>query len=127
MSATSKYRNRKIEVDGLTFDSEGEAQRWFELKYLERAGAISDLRRQVPFELQSGFRYNGVSYRPIRWVVDFAYNKDGMPCVEDFKQPKTASEATFRLKLRMFLYQYGATYNVFISQKSRGRITVARV
>ena len=46
-----KYRNEKTVVAGLTFDSKAEARRYGELQLLERAGRISDLRRQVPIEL----------------------------------------------------------------------------
>lgn len=38
-------------VDGIRFDSAREAQRWLNLRLLERAGDIRDLKRQVPYEL----------------------------------------------------------------------------
>ena len=47
----SKYRAKKITVDGITFDSRKEARRFAELRLLERAGKIKDLKLQVPFEL----------------------------------------------------------------------------
>ena len=46
-----KYRNEKVIVDGISFDSKKEAARYRELKMLERSGAISGLKMQVPFEL----------------------------------------------------------------------------
>ena len=45
----SKYRNRKVSVDGITFDSRKEAQRYRELKLLLLAGEIIGLQMQVPF------------------------------------------------------------------------------
>ena len=51
LQSRSKYRNRRIVVDGETFDSKREAQRWYELKLLRRAGVVTDLQRQVPFVL----------------------------------------------------------------------------
>ena len=42
-----KYHAKKTRLDGLTFDSQKEAQRYAELKLLERAGQIHSLRRQV--------------------------------------------------------------------------------
>lgn len=36
-----KYNNRKIEVDGMVFDSKKEASRYEELLLLQKAGAIS--------------------------------------------------------------------------------------
>ena len=35
----------------LEFDSKTEYQRWLELKKMESSGIITDLRRQVPFEI----------------------------------------------------------------------------
>ena len=46
-----KYGARKTVVDGIMFDSNKEAQRYRELKLLEKAGKIADLQLQVPFEL----------------------------------------------------------------------------
>ena len=46
----SKYRNIKTEVDGIIFDSKAEARRYTQLKLLEKANEISDLRLQYPFE-----------------------------------------------------------------------------
>ena len=47
----SKYNNKKIEIDGITYDSKKEAKRHQELIFLERTGEINDLRRQVKFVL----------------------------------------------------------------------------
>ena len=47
----SKYKSKKVMVGGEVFDSKKEYNRWRELCLLEKAGKISDLQRQVPFEL----------------------------------------------------------------------------
>ena len=47
----NKYGSRKIEVDGIIFDSKKEAKRYQELSLLEKAGEIIDLQRQVKFVL----------------------------------------------------------------------------
>lgn len=44
--STKKYGNRKIEVNGITFDSVKEANRYRELLLLEKAGAIQNLELQ---------------------------------------------------------------------------------
>ena len=49
--AGNKYGAKKIEVDGLIFDSKKEANRWRELQLLQRAGEISKLERQCRFLL----------------------------------------------------------------------------
>lgn len=81
----SKYRAKKTTVDGITFDSKREAERWTELKILQRAGVISQLKRQVKFDLvppQAGER--GVDY-----YADFTYLQNGHLVVEDAKGMKT--------------------------------------
>ena len=47
----SKYGNRKTEVDGIVFDSKKEAERYRDLKLLERAGDIRELVLQPSFVL----------------------------------------------------------------------------
>lgn len=47
----SKYGNEKVTVDGQTFDSEAEYRRYCELCLMAQAGEISDLQRQVRYEL----------------------------------------------------------------------------
>lgn len=41
----NKYRNNKVEYDGIIFDSKKEAQRYAELKLLERRGELWILKR----------------------------------------------------------------------------------
>ena len=47
----SKYGNRKVKAPDGYFDSVKEYHRWGCLRLLERAGKISDLKRQVKYEL----------------------------------------------------------------------------
>ncbi len=83
----SKYGAIKTVVDGMRFDSLAEARRWSELRLLERAGRISDLKRQVRLELAPGCRLHGESRMrpPIRLVVDFQYVEEGNVIWEDTK------------------------------------------
>jgi hypothetical protein len=92
-----KYRNIKTVVDGKTFDSKAEAARWFELKLLERAGKISDLRRQVPIVLAPPVKFEGEARaRPaLRLIVDFAYVENGRKVLEDVKGIATTA---FKIK-----------------------------
>lgn len=118
----SKYRNKKITVDGITFDSLKEANRWKELKLMERAGEITDLRRQVKFKLiptirepvnqmgsQGVFKKGKVVERECSYVADFVYkNKLGFEVVEDVKGYKdSAAYALFVVKRKMMLYLLG--------------------
>ena len=62
-----KYNNTRPVVDGIKFDSKREAERYKELKLLERAGKISDLILQPRFELLPKYTING-TYRD--WETD---------------------------------------------------------
>jgi hypothetical protein len=83
-----KYGAQRIVVDGITFDSKKEAGRWAELKLLERAGEIINLRRQVvvPLEGRDGplLARKG---RQMRITVDFGYVEvaTGLMVYEDAK------------------------------------------
>ena len=51
-----KYHNKKVECDGIIFDSIKEKNYYCELKILRMAGEVIDFERQVTFELQPKFR-----------------------------------------------------------------------
>ena len=99
----NKYRNKKIVIDNIKFDSNLEATRYKELKLLQRAKQISNLRLQVPFLLQGGFKKNGKSHREIRYIADFVYEENGQTIVEDTKGICTE---VFKIKQKLFEYKY---------------------
>lgn len=97
----NKYNARKIRLpDGQVFDSVKEMNRWCELKLLARAGKITDLRRQVRFELipkQDG-------ERACSYIADFVYrDSGGNTVVEDCKGMKTEA---YRIKKKLFQCRY---------------------
>lgn len=100
----SKYHAKRTSVDGITFDSKREADRYLVLKSMEEDGAIEDLRRQVRYELVPAFDVDGKHYRPVFYVADFVYVKDGKEVVEDVKGMRTD---TYRLKSKLFARRYG--------------------
>lgn len=101
----AKYRNIKTELDGITFDSKKEAYRYAELKLLEKGGVIKDLQRQVKFELQPSFYYQGKKQRPIIYICDFYYKQNGKEIIEDVKSEATKNNAVYKLKKKMMLYK----------------------
>lgn len=103
-SGRSKYHARKTTVDGITFDSRKEADRYLVLKGMEDDGVIEDLRRQVRYELVPAFDVDGKHYRPVYYVADFAYVEDGKEVVEDVKGMRTD---VYRLKNKLFARRYG--------------------
>jgi hypothetical protein len=82
----NKYGAKKTQVGEITFDSKKEAQRYMELQLLERAGEITNLRRQVKINLIGQYRpmYTRTG-RKMRLTVDFAYVEDNIEVLEDAK------------------------------------------
>lgn len=99
----NKYRNKKVIVDNIKFDSKLEANRYAELKLLQRAKVISNLRLQVPFILQEGFKKNGKSYQAIKYIADFVYEENGQTVVED---TKGIENDVFKIKHKLFEKKY---------------------
>ena len=83
--------------DGQVFDSQKEYNRWCNLRLLERAGRISDLKRQVSYELIP--KQNGE--RACSYVADFVYHEDGKTVVEDCKGFRTEG---YKIKRKLMLW-----------------------
>lgn len=102
---SSKYSNEKTVIDGIAFDSRKEANRYWELRMLERAGKISELRRQVPFELIPAQRRDGkLVERPVKYIADFTYKENGEEIVEDAKGVRTKE---YVIKRKLMLWEFG--------------------
>lgn len=104
----NKYGNRKKQLDGYTFDSTKEANRYLELKFLLATNKIKDLELQKPFVLQESFRgRDGKWVRDIRYIADFYYfdcEKDEW-VIEDVKSSATKDNAVYKLKKKMMAYK----------------------
>lgn len=103
----SKYNSKKTIIDGQVFDSRKEAKRYQELLFLERAGAIKNLSRQVKFVLIPSQRdevTGKVVERECSYRADFEYTEDGKTVVEDVKGFRTKE---YVLKRKMMLWKYG--------------------
>lgn len=109
----SKYKNQPIEIDGHKFPSRKEANRYIQLKLLEKAGKIVSLEIQVPFELQPKFVHNGRTIRAIKYVADFVYfDSRGKMHIEDVKGSEDFTTPEFKLKRKMFIYKYGTDIEI---------------
>lgn len=95
----SKYHSVKERVDGITFDSKKEANRYRQLCLMERAKAIQDLKVHQRFPLIPKSEYG----REIVYISDFTYYEDGHLVVEDTKGFRTD---TYKLKARLFAERY---------------------
>ena len=106
----SKYRNKKVLVDGVAFDSKKEAKRYRELKLLEDAGIIEKLERQVKFDLLPNQKDpdGKVIERKVQYVADFVYMKNGKVIVEDVKGYRDGGAyRVFVIKRKLMLYRFG--------------------
>lgn len=102
----NKFHAQKTVFNGVTYDSKKESRRAAELEFLERIGQITNLQKQVTFELQEGFVNNqGQKIRPITYIADYVYLKDGQKIVEDCKSPITRTPV-YLLKKKMFMKRY---------------------
>jgi hypothetical protein len=84
MFTRNKYHAKKTRLDGFVFDSQMEANRWAELRLLEKQGLIRDLSRQVRYEIIPKTSRN----RAHCYTVDFIYYENGKMVVEDVKGAK---------------------------------------
>ena len=103
-----KYHNIKISVDGIKFDSKLEAERYRQLKILERAGVIYDLELQPEYELIPSFRKGGKTWRKTVYKADFRYilAENDKTIIEDVKGSTAVITDVFRLKQKLFEYKY---------------------
>lgn len=103
-----KYHNNKVVKNGIKYDSQKEYLRHLYLKTLEEEGKISELELQKKFLLQEEFTYNGKKERPIYYIADFYYFDKKLNCyiAEDVKSEATRQDKVYRLKKKMFEYQY---------------------
>lgn len=110
MARRNKYNAKKIKIDGHTFDSKREAERYCELKLFVRAGEIRNLELQPRFLLQDKFKdKQGNTHRKIEYVADFTYvDKDDKKIVEDVKGVLTD---VYKLKKKLFLKIYDSEFD----------------
>lgn len=100
----SKYKNKKVTVGSLNFDSLKEARRYKELLEEQKTGALTDLETQVRFELipkQDG-------ERACFYVADFVYkDREGKTVVEDVKGSKRMLTDVYKIKKKLMLKVHG--------------------
>lgn len=131
MPRKTKLNNKTVSVGDEKFDSVREYRRFQELKLLELAGEITDLRRQVKFTLIPA-QYEEVETdevykvgpkkghkkkirvcieRECAYIADFVYfDKYGKRIVEDskgFRRTNSAVYGEFVIKRKMMLYLNG--------------------
>ncbi len=116
----NKYGNRKVTIDGQTFDSKKEYNRYRELQLLVKAGKIHDLFRQVKYELvpaqyetyerfseKTGKRLSDGKRcveKAVYYIADFVYWEGDQEIVEDTKGVRTEG---YIIKRKLMLERHG--------------------
>lgn len=110
----NKLNAVKTNFDGIKFDSKSEAKRYTELKMLQAAGVISDLKTQVKYVLIPSQRDDKgkVIEKECSYIADFVYydNEAQKTIVEDvkgYRNPASATYAKFVIKRKLMLYIHG--------------------
>lgn len=92
----NKFGAVKTVVDGIRFDSKAEARRYSQLKLMEKAGVIRELKLQPEFSLE----VNGKQI--CKYVADFQYydNERKTTITEDVKSKATITPV-YRIKKKL--------------------------
>ncbi|MCF0225217.1 MAG: DUF1064 domain-containing protein [Fibrobacter sp.] len=119
MKRRQKYNARRTTLQGITFDSKKEAQRYIYLRELEQQGIINNLHRQVTYTLLPAITQTTTQQlktktrtttrtiqRAITYRADFVYCKDGRIVTEDVKASPKMIPADFKLKQKLFFARH---------------------
>lgn len=103
----TKYHSRKVTINGITFASKLEAERYQQLMLLQNAKEITDLEYQKEFQIFEGYIncYTGEKHRSRYYVADFFYLdlRSKQWIVEDTKGVETD---VFKLKWELVQEQH---------------------
>lgn len=91
----NKYGNRKVEFDGMTFDSKIERDRYLFLLQKQNEGEIRNLKRQTEFPLI-----------PRQSVLEYRVLKTKVKEVEFFREHPVSYIADFSYEIHRDLYGY---------------------
>lgn len=102
----SKYGARSVVIDDIRFASKREGDRWLFLKIRLVLGEITDLERQVTYQLAESVRIEGEKRaRPaLRFTADFRYVERGKTVVED---AKGYADKSFRIRQHLMKSVHG--------------------
>lgn len=99
-----KYANQPITIDGIEFDSKAEARYWGLLQIRVKAREITNLRRQVVYELAPAVVVGGRKRPPLRYIADFVWEEGGKTVVADVKG---AVPEAYRIKRHLMKSVHG--------------------
>lgn len=103
----NKYNAKKVEVDGIKFDSVAESRYYKYLLGLLNEGVVESFEMQKPYTLLDKFPHpkTGKTIRAIKYVPDFeVIYTDGRVEVVDIKG--FMKNPVFLLKAKLFMFRY---------------------
>lgn len=116
----NKYKNEKVEYDGIKFDSKRERDRYIVLKNAEKNGIISNLTLQPSFTLVPAIYHEETiqlktklktvrkcDQLQITYKADFSYIKDGELVIEDVKGSEYMITEVFKIKEKLMFAIHG--------------------
>ena len=108
---SSKFGAKKTVVDGITFDSKWESERYGQLKAMERGGIVTDLELQVKYDIVIN------DIKICKYIADFVYKEESpdgkiREIVEDAKGFETPE---FKLKKKLMKAVHGI--DIYLSKK----------
>ena len=108
---SSKFGAKKTVVDGITFDSKWESERYGQLRAMERGGIVTDLELQVKYDIVIN------DIKICKYIADFVYKEESpdgeiKEIVEDAKGFETPE---FKLKKKLMKAVHGI--DIYLSKK----------
>ena len=96
-----------LEVDGNKFDTVSEKNRYLELKRMENAGTVAELKCRPKWEIIPAQRTENGTLKSSHYTADFSYIKDGKLVVEDVRNGRIYDIGEFRLKKKLMYLVHG--------------------
>jgi len=108
---SSKFGAKKTIVDGITFDSKWESERYGQLRAMERGGIVTDLKLQVKYDIVIN------DIKICKYIADFVYKEESpdgeiKEIVEDAKGFETPE---FKLKKKLMKAVHNI--DIYLSKK----------
>lgn len=115
-NSNNKFNAEKVTFRGMTFDSRKEFKRFLYLQFQEKKGVISQLRRQVKFQIipplyttrtivhakTTEIRCSLID-RASYYTCDFLYRENGKIIIEDVKSAETAKLKDYILRRKLMI------------------------
>ena len=132
----SKYKSKKIELDGHVFDSKTEARYYSHLLVLQARGEVKSFEMQRTFELQPKFdhptekRKNGKPrvFSAIKYTPDFVveYEDKSIRYVDVKGSKNSDMNRDFKLRAKLFMFKYNVTIHVaYFDSKTKSFVETA--